>query len=148
MALGHFLGKLFDWIEKIKGKKLLSVVTPVSSIVFFQDSDPSLSTEPRGHGIYPWSHEAHRDVPKVPGAAFFLCVNCCCSPCSLQSKMASAWRLEKGYFTIIPKLHALCLVSGALPLEGLLCLLSLLCFVYWCVCVCEPECVVFHIPVH
>jgi hypothetical protein len=28
------LGKLFDWFEKIKGKQLLSVVTPASSIVF------------------------------------------------------------------------------------------------------------------
>ena len=66
---------------------------------------------------------------KGSSCCLFFLVNCYCSPCSPQLKMASAWRLEKGYFPIIPKLHALCLASGALPLEGLFCLLSLLCFV-------------------
>lgn len=86
-----FLGKLFDWFEKIKGKQLLSVVTPASSIVFFQDSDPSLSIEPRGHGIYPWSPDAHRDVPKVPRAVCFFGQLLLLS---MQSPVKDGFRLE------------------------------------------------------
>lgn len=130
MALGHvFWENCLTGLKRSKANNFCPLLLQHHPLFFFQDSDPSLSIEPRGHGIYPWSPDAHRDVPKVPRAVCFFLVNCYCSPCSPQLKMASAWRLEKGYFPIIPKLHALCLASGALPLEGLFCLLSLLCFV-------------------
>lgn len=89
--LAMFLGKLFEWFEKIKGKQSLSVVTPASSIVFFQDSDPSLSIEPRGHGVYPWSPDAHRDVPKVPRAVCFFGQLLLLS---MQSPVKDGFRLE------------------------------------------------------
>ena len=69
--LAMFFGKTV-WLVW-KDQRQTTFVRCYSSIIhcFFQDSDPSLSIEPRGHGIYPWSPDAHRDVPKVPRAVCF-----------------------------------------------------------------------------
>ena len=129
MALGHvFWENCLTGLKRSKANNFCPLLLQHHPLFFSRTATQAYLLNREGM-VYTRGHLMLTEMFQRFLVLFVFLVNCYCSPCSPQLKMASAWRLEKGYFPIIPKLHALCLASGALPLEGLFCLLSLLCFV-------------------